>query len=87
MLTVETARKIGLNACVDKLGRDFVLKHQHLATAAYGEIEDHVFCFVGIDCKQKNNHNGQLVLDSISKFSHQTSCKISLMDGAVTFME
>lgn len=28
MLNVEKARKIGINACVDKLGQDFVLENK-----------------------------------------------------------
>ena len=28
MLNIETARRIGINACIDKLGRDFVFGEQ-----------------------------------------------------------
>ena len=49
MLSVEAARKIGINACIDKLGREFVLAHRDRATSAYGESDEGVFCFVGVD--------------------------------------
>ena len=37
-----------INACGDRLGRDFVMKFRENACSAYGDIEDHAFCFVGI---------------------------------------
>ena len=49
MLTLEMAKKNGINACIDKLGRDFVLAHRDTSSSAFGEIEDGVFCFVGVD--------------------------------------
>ena len=42
MLSVEAARKIGINACIDRLGRAFVMTHRESATSAYGENEDGV---------------------------------------------
>ena len=53
MLNIEAARKIGINACIDKLGREFVMKNKKYATSAYGERDDSVFCFVGVDDCQK----------------------------------
>ena len=49
MLTVEAAKKIGIRACIDKLGREFVLAHRESATSAYRECDEGVFCFVGVD--------------------------------------
>ncbi len=88
MLNVETARKIGINACIDKLGRDFVLAHKDLATSAYGESGDGVFCFVGVakGCDSKNS-DGVLILDSHSKFPYRASCNVSLFDGTPSFIE
>lgn len=88
MLSVEAARKIGIDACIDKIGRDFVLEHKDFATAAYGESEDGVFCFVGVDGKyQTANRDGVLVLDSRSEFPYRASCNVSLADGATSFIE
>lgn len=88
MLSIEAARKIGINACIDKLGRDFVLKHREFATSAYGENDDGVFCFVGVDdsCRVPEN-NGTLVLDSHSEFPYRASCTIALTDGTPHFIE
>lgn len=45
MLTVEVARKIGINACIDKIGRDFVQTHKDFAVYACGggETENSAF--------------------------------------------
>lgn len=49
MLNVDVARRIGINACIDKLGRKFVSAHKEFSASAYGENDDGVFCFVGVD--------------------------------------
>lgn len=87
MLNVETARKIGINACIDKLGRDFVLANKDFATSAYGENGDGVFCFVGVDNKCHAKNRGGLVLDSQSAFPYRVSCNVSLLDGMAKFIE
>lgn len=88
MLSVEAAKKIGLNACIEKLGRDFVLAHKEYATSAYGESDDGVFCFVGVDDGRKSqNSDHLLILDSRSEFPYRASCHISLADGTPRFIE
>lgn len=90
MLTREAARKIGINACIDKIGRDFLQKHKDNAVYAYGdgETENSVFCYVGVDDKPyESKHPDILVLDSESKFPYHASCNVSLMDGTTTFMD
>ena len=88
MLSVEAAKKIGINACIEKLGREFVLAHKEYATSAYGESDDGVFCFVGVDdgCKSQNSDR-VLILDSHSEFPYRASCNISLADGTTRFIE
>ncbi len=88
MLSVEAAKKIGINACIEKLGREFVLAHKEYATSAYGESDDGVFCFVGVDdgCKSQNSDR-VLILDSHSEFPYRASCNISLADGTTHFIE
>jgi hypothetical protein len=88
MLDIETAREIGINACIDRLGRDFVLENKDFATKAFGESEDGVFCFVGVD-KEYNamNSDNPIILDSCSKFAYRASCNVNLEDGKITFIE
>lgn len=91
MLTIEAARKIGINACIDKIGRDFLQKYKDSAVYAYGdgETENSVFCYVGVDDKpyvpEKNPE--VLVLDSTSQFPYRASCNVRLEDGAMKFIE
>lgn len=88
MLSIEAARKIGINACIDRIGRDFVFVNKDYATSAYGENEDSVFCFVGVDDKhQAKNIEGVLILDSRSEFPYRASCNVSLLSGATDFIE
>lgn len=88
MLNVEAARKIGIKACIDKLGRDFVVAHKEFATSAYGESEEGVYCFVGVDNRSRTgNGNRKLILDSHSEFPYRVSCNVSLLDGTPIFIE
>lgn len=90
MLTREAARKIGIDACVDKIGRDFVETYKDFAVYACGdgEIEDSVFCYVGVDDKPYVPETSDtLVLDSTSQFPYRASCNVCLTDGAVKFIE
>lgn len=88
MLNVEMARKIGINACIDKLGREFVLAHKDRATSAFGESENGVFCFVGVDDGAASTScDNILVLDSHSAFPYRASCNVSLSDGVLNFIE
>ena len=41
MLTYEAARKIGVDACIDKLGRDFVMRYQNTSSSGFGDRGDH----------------------------------------------
>lgn len=46
MLTYEEARKIGIDACVQKIGEDFVNEHEDNLCAGYGDVEDYAYCFL-----------------------------------------
>ncbi len=48
MLTVVEAKKIGIQACMDKIGYDFCKKHADNGTTAYGEDDGFVKCFLGL---------------------------------------
>ena len=50
MLTFEEAKKIGIRACIDRIGYDFCLAHNENSTSAYGEVDGIGKCFVG-ECR------------------------------------
>ena len=90
MLTVEAAREIGINACIDKIGRDFMQAHKDSAVYAYGEgeTENSVFCYVGVDDKPWVPEDPKtLILDSTSQFPYRASCNVCLTDGTMNFIE
>ena len=90
MLTFEEAKKIGTVACLDKLGRDFVKKYRETACSAYGDEDDHAFCFIGIDTEPDVPvADGHLILDDSpeAKFPFSASCNVAYNDGTITFLE
>jgi hypothetical protein len=84
---IDAARQIGINACVEKLGKDFVEKHKENSTCALGESEDGIFCFVGVDDEKRSGCDYALVLDSTSRFPYRASSVVRLSDGTVTWKE
>ena len=88
MLTRKEARRIGINACIDKIGRDFYEKYINSVSIAYGEIENGEFCFVGVDNKNTPyEYQDSLVLSSSEPIPYRVSCKILLQNGEVEFIE
>ena len=88
MLDLETARMIAFNACIDKLGRDFVFENCDYTTSGFGESEYGVFCFIGIDLiKEQKDKNKLLTLDNCSQFTYRVSCHVNFLDGIPTFLE
>lgn len=50
MLSIEKARKKGINACIDLLGREFCLEHEDNSLSGYGEPDNGLMrCFVSVD--------------------------------------
>ena len=88
MLSKEAAKKIGIDACADKLGRDFILAHKNYAISIYGESADSVYCFVGVDDQHRPQNNfDTFVLDGPSQFPFRASCNVSLEAGIPRFEE
>ena len=81
MLTIDEARRKGIDTCIDMLGRDFVEKHKATSTASWGMLPGAVRCFVGVDTRKRAGH--LLVLDSTSKWYKCAECKVSLKTGEV----
>lgn len=90
MLTFEEAKKIGTKACIDKLGYEFVKKHNETSCTAYGDEIDHAFCFVGVSTDPVSPWTGgTLVLDDSpdAKFPYSASCNVTYSDGKITFLK
>ena len=87
MLNYEKAREIGINACIDRIGRDFVTKHQNTACSGAGDRGDHAFCFVGVDDRPEPEIEDELVLTSSGAFPYLVTCNVSYKSGYIEFLE
>ena len=87
MLTYEKARKIGIHACMEKLGRSFVEARRETACSGYGDRSDHVFCFVGVDDRPIPEMGENLILDLNSEFPYMACCNVRYSDGHVDFLK
>ena len=92
MLTVIEAKIIGRDACIDKLGREFVEKYKENSVAAYGDFSDEgiVFCYIGVSDKPfADTYSGSLILseEKSRKMPYGVSCNVYLKDGSVEFLE
>ena len=87
MLSYEKPRKIGVDACIEKLGRDFVTKYRDSSCSAYGDRGDHVYCFVGVNDKPLPEMKDELVLTSDSDFPYTARCTVDYLDGKIVFLE
>ena len=69
---------IGKNACIERLGKAFV--EEHRADACFGtqEMDDKLFCFLGIDLHADNR---KLRLSNENDWDVYSSCYVS--DGTV----
>ena len=89
MISVAKARKIGINACIDRIGRDICRKHADNSTSAYGRNGDVVSCFVGVNDEPAPKINlaevTRLVLSDHKGWKYAAACDVSLQDGSVQF--
>lgn len=90
MLTVLDARKIGIKACIEKIGYEFCQRYAENSTSAYSEEDGVVFCYVGVDDSPISENDSQtetLILTSKNEFPYSASCNVDLKDGTVSFLD
>lgn len=87
MLTYEDARKIGVDACINKLGRAFVQKYRDSSTSGGGDREDHAYCYVGVDDRPAPVMKDELFLTSDNPFPYIARCTVRYCDGHVDFLD
>lgn len=51
------SKKIGIRACVDKIGYEFCKQHADTAVCSYGEENGKMKCYVGIDDKPEQPYD------------------------------
>ena len=90
MITYEEARKIGINACIEKLGRSYVEQYRDNSCAGYGQEDEFAFCFVGVDDQpigQRQPGEGLTLDDSSAKYQYMATCNVWYEDGRIEFLE
>lgn len=87
MLTYEEARKIGVEACVDRIGRDFVNKYWNSSCPAYADMEDYAYCFLGVDDSDGRNDTDNAKLTSGDHFPYIARCNVRYSDGNIEFLD
>ena len=85
MLSIEEARKIAINACIDKLGKDFVEKYKDSSVFAIGVWDGPVYCYIGVNCKNIEIKSKELLLDE-EKFEYCSSCLVNLETGNIKYI-
>ena len=91
MLTVEQAKKIGIRACIDKIGYEFCRKHNDNSTSSYGEVDGIMKCFVGVSDQPAGEYDiekvDHLILTSGKKWPYYAHCKVDMTSGVIEFGE
>ena len=87
MLKKKKKKKIGLDACIEQLGREFVMKYRDTSCPAYADMEDHAYCFVGVDNTDERFNSVPLVLTASNQFPFMASCNVRYSDGKIEFLE
>lgn len=89
MLTKKEAKRIGIRACIDKIGYNFCKNHEDNSTSACGEVEGTMKCFVGVsdepapECDiMKVDH---LILTSGKDWSYYANCNVDMYNGTIKF--
>ena len=88
MLSFEEAKRIGLDACIDRLGREFVQRYAESSTSAFGEFDqDKVFCFVGVDDEPHDPGDEKTLVLTKREFPYRSSCTVTKSSGDIVFLE
>lgn len=89
MLTELEAKKIGIRACMEKIGFDFCIANEENSSTTYGvDNNGKMFCFVGIDnIPDDDNDSEVLILSSVKGFPYHSSCNVDMSDGEIEFLD
>ena len=91
MLTTNEAKKIGIRACMEKIGLDICKKYADNVTSAYSEEDNIVNCFVGVNDTPAPDYDisrvTRLVLTSCGKWKYAARCHVDKVSGTVVFVD
>lgn len=89
MLSVNEAKKIGIWACIEKIGLEFCKKHADNSVSAYGEREGYkVNCFVGVSDQPEPDWDTEKIrLSRGNDWPYYAFCDVDRKTGEVVFDE
>ena len=89
MLTEQNAKKIGLKACVDKIGYEFCKKHADTVVCSYGVTQGVMQCYLGIDDQPAPEYDTEsmksFILTDDEYLPYYANCDVNMEDGTVRF--
>ncbi len=87
MLSILQAKKLGINACIDKIGRELCEKYSDRSASSYGQYGDVVNCFVGLSTTSFHSENiDNLVLTEEKQWDYFAECSVDLYSGEIIFL-
>lgn len=90
MLNANEAKKLGIDACIEKIGIEFCKKHADNATSAYSEENGIMNCFVGVDDSPAPDYDitnaNELILTSMEEWPYYASCNVNMSNGEIQFL-
>lgn len=72
------AKIIGLNACINAIGRNFYFSHKNDAMSFYGIVGNEMMCVTGIGKIKRK-------FGEIDEFEKQVICYVNLITGKIRF--
>lgn len=89
MLSVKEAKKIGIWACIEKIGLDFCREHKDNSVSAWGKREGNkVNCFVGVnDAPPPDPDKMKIRLSSGNDWPYYAFCDVYRETGEIEFGE
>lgn len=92
MLTEKEAKKIGIRACIEKLGSEFCKEYANSATSCWGMEDDNtMYCYVGVSTDPEPDYDldkvTELTLDAKGKFPYSANCLVNMENGNITFLQ
>ena len=87
MLTFEEAKKIGVNACAERLGKDFVNRYKNSSCPAYADMDSYAYCFLGVDDSPNRNDMRNVKITSNDSFPYVARCTVRYNDGKIEYLE
>ena len=87
MLTYDEAKRIGINACIDRIGREFCLKNKDYSCSWYADVDEYAYCGVGVSDEKSYHPEDGLVLTAKDDWLYMASCNVWYEDGRIEYLD